>query len=235
MSSKNTMIIAVLFVLTSTFVTVSLYVFQFGTHLANNHTAWAEFGGYFGGVLNPIFALLAFFGLLWSIVRQGNEFRISLQSVREERARNDLLHVIKEIDARIENILDIDISGRGSIRIEIRQMSSEAQRLRRGSGSSPAYAEFLKIARVPGTVVEAPVRELVYLVSREREFLESYVAHQQGFYSPTLSYYADKCAALMDMLEDLGGLPVETRAFFSKMSAHSRSGVDQGNVERFAA
>ncbi|MFM0607667.1 hypothetical protein PQR05_24360 [Paraburkholderia sediminicola] len=221
MSSKNTMVVVVLVVLTSIFVTVSLYTFQFGTHLASQQETWAQFGDYFGGVLNPVFALLAFFGLLWSIVRQGTEFRISLESLRQERAHNDLLHVVKEIDLRIESILDINISAVKGTEISIRQMNSEAQRLRRGSGSSAAYSDFLRVAKLAGSVVEAPVRELVYLVGKAREFLEAHAALQPNFHSMTAAYYADKCAALMDMIEDVAGLPTETRTFFSRMSAHS--------------
>ncbi|WP_429488604.1 hypothetical protein [Paraburkholderia sp. RAU6.4a] len=215
--------------------TASIYVMQFGTHLANQQETWAQFGDYFGGVLNPIFALLAFFGLLWSIQRQGVEFRASLEilqrqtrsseeqveMLRKERALTDLLQVIKEIDSRIEQILDIVISDPGSQRVDIRQMKSEAQRLRRSAGESPAYKQFLKVGNTQGSVVEAPVRELIHLVKTMREFLDGYWEVQPISRSSTLTYYADKCSSLMDMLEDLGGLPADTRAFFAEMSERS--------------
>jgi hypothetical protein len=200
---------------------------------------WAQFGEYFGGVLNPIFAMFAFLGLLWSIISQAKEFRSSaellqrqtksaeeqLAMLRIDRLRDDLLHVIKEIDARAEQILEIDISMQGSPTAStIRQMQSEAQRLRRLGGDSPAYRAFLHVAKTPGAVVEAPIRELVYLIEKMRQFLENYSAIQCAEPSPTLVYYADKCTHLMDMLEDVGGLSDGTRAFFATICSTGETG-----------
>jgi hypothetical protein len=225
---------AVTVVLISILITVALYVWQFGTHLSGKQDEWAGFGGYFGGVLNPVFALLAFFGLLWSIQKQGVEFRDSLQllqrqtasaeeqvtALREERTLNDLLHVIKELDARIERVLDIVITSHGPIVLTVRQMKSEAERLRRDSSgpSSPAYRDFVGITKQPGSVVEAHIREMTYLVRKTREFLEAYAALQPGQFSPTLRYYADKCGDLMDLVEDVGNLPTGTREFFTRVA-----------------
>lgn len=227
-------IIAVVGMLTlaSILCAAGIYVWQFGGHLSTMQDTWAQFGDYFGGVLNPIFAMFAFLGLLWSIISQAKEFRSSaellqrqtksaeeqLTMLRVDRLRDDLLHVIKEIDARVEQILEIDISMQGSPTAStIRQMQSEAQRLRRLGGDSPAYRAFLLVAKTPGAVVEAPIRELTYLIERMREFLKNYSETQGADLSLTLIYYADKSSRLMDMLEDVGGLSDGTRAFFATM------------------
>lgn len=220
-------------VLVSTVLTVALYVFQFGTHLSTDRGDWSGFGDYFGGVLNPVFALLAFIGLLWSIHKQGSDFRISLEllqrqtnsaeeqvnAMRQERARDEMLHVVKEIDSHIERILDSVVSGPGSINLTIRQMKSEAQR-HRANSKAPllgAYEEFVRYAKTSGSVVEAHVRELVYLIRQGRKFLEAHAA-MHFEYTPTLKYYADRFGSLMDMVEDVGGLPADTRAFFTHIA-----------------
>jgi hypothetical protein len=157
--------------------------------------------------------------------RQTKSAEEQLAMLRIDRLRDDLLHVIKEIDARAEQILEIDISMQGSPTAStIRQMQSEAQRLRRLGGDSPAYRAFLHVAKTPGAVVEAPIRELVYLIEKMRQFLENYSAIQCAEPSPTLVYYADKCTHLMDMLEDVGGLSDGTRAFFATICSTGETG-----------
>jgi hypothetical protein len=234
MSARKIVLVTLCTVILATFATLAIYVYQFGTTLSTDQEKWAQFGDYLGGVLNPIFALFAFFGLLWSIAKQGDEFRTSLDLLRrqtqsaedqldafgQERAMSDLLHVVKEIDFRIEQLLDFDVSGPIGPRVNIRQMKSEAQRLRKSPGTSKAYSDFLAIAKVPGTVVEAPVRELIYLVGKMRQFLESYGEVQKNAKSPIQSYYADKCLTLMDMLDDMGALPADTRLYFESVSSH---------------
>ncbi|WP_368623426.1 hypothetical protein [Paraburkholderia sp. BR13444] len=227
---------AIAIVLASILATIALYVWQFGTHLSTKQDEWAGFGDYFGGVLNPVFALLAFFGLLWSIQKQGAEFRDSLQllqrqttsaedqvkALREERTLDDLLHVVKELDSRIERVLDIVITTQGPIVLTVREMKSEAQRLKRTPSGppSPAYRNFVDIAKRPGSVVEAHVRELTYLVQKTCEFLEAYAALQPWLISPTLRYYAEKCSDLMDMVEDVGNPPIGTRGFFASIAGN---------------
>jgi uncharacterized BrkB/YihY/UPF0761 family membrane protein len=84
-------------VLASIVGTASLYVMQFGTHLANQQETWAQFGDYFGGLLNPIFALLAFFELLWYIIRQGVEFRASLEMLQgQTRSAEEQVEMLRK-------------------------------------------------------------------------------------------------------------------------------------------
>ena len=58
-------------------ISVAVYIFQFWGDLADSHSRWGEFGDYLGGILNPIFALLALFALLFTIVLQSRELRNS--------------------------------------------------------------------------------------------------------------------------------------------------------------
>lgn len=225
---------AIAVVLASTLLTVALYVLQFGTHLSPKRDDWSGFGDYFGGVLNPVFALLAFIGLLWSIHKQGSDFRVSLEllqrqtnsaeeqvnAMRQERAGEEMLHVVKEIDAHIERILNVEVGGTGPIKLTMRQMKSEAERVKANSKApyAGAYMKFVQEATTSGSVLEAHARELVYLVGQARKFLEAYAEINQSYYPPTLRFYADRCESLMDMVEDIGGLTPDTRAVFARIA-----------------
>lgn len=62
-------------------VSVTAYVYRFWGGFADNHSRWGEFGDYLGGILNPIFALLALLALLFTIVLQSRELRNSTREL----------------------------------------------------------------------------------------------------------------------------------------------------------
>jgi hypothetical protein len=212
---------------------VASYIDTFGIVRSSKRDEWGQFGDYFGGVLNPIFALLGFLGLLWSISTQEREARAAakelseqtalarqeLQHSRSDRLDEELLQVIRDIDSRIAFLLGTDISATVSNpRLTIKLMVAEAERLALTGGESPSFAEFLQRATSVGTMVEAPVREIKYLVVKMRKFLEQYSRHRSTNYAPLITYYADKVCSLMHMLEAVGGLPDDTRHFFAALS-----------------
>ena len=209
---------------------VVTYVAAFGTSRSSDPSVWGQFGDYFGGLLNPTFALLAFLGLLWSISSQQRESRAAaielseqtelarqeLKHSRADRLGEELLHVIRDIDDRLMELLNTDISATVSNpRVTIGLMVAEAERLASTGGESQAFSHFVKHARSAGSVVEAPVREIKYLVAKMREFLEQYSRHRSTAYAPLVVYYADKVYRLLHMLEEVGGIPEDTREFFA--------------------
>lgn len=209
------------------------YLATFGITFSNDQAIWGQFGDYFGGLLNPIFALLAFLGLLWSISTQERESRAAarelseqtelarqeLQHSRADRLSEELLQVIRDIDSRLVSLLNTDISTPTSNpRVTIGLMVAEAERLASSGGKSPAFDQFIRQARSTGSVVEAPVREIKHLVIKMREFLEQYSHHRSTTYAPLIVYYADKVYRLLHMLEAVGGIPDDTRRFFATIS-----------------
>lgn len=71
---KYLIIIALIF----TTVVISAFVLQFGhKSFANTSEEWAQFGDYIGGTLNPIFALLSFSALLYTITIQLKQIKLS--------------------------------------------------------------------------------------------------------------------------------------------------------------
>jgi hypothetical protein len=212
---------------------VTAYIAMFGASPAGSQALWAQFGDFFGGLLNPLFAMLAFLALLWSISLQAHESRVAsehlaaqaeaarqqLKILVDDRLREDLLHVVKDIDSRLKQLLETNVSTSGSYpQVTIALMVAEGRRIASGGEQSAAYSIFVKTSRTPGTVVEAPIREIIDLVGKMREFLGQYSRFAHGSYSPFILYYADKCYRLLDMLEEIGGLPDDTRQFYATIS-----------------
>ncbi len=209
------------------------YILAFGATRSSDPAIWGQFGDYFGGVLNPLFALAAFLSALWSIGVQQREARAAaeqlaaqteiarkeLEALSSERLGEEFLHVIRDIDQRLSDLLQTVISPAGVPQtVTISQMVAEADRLATLGGSSSAFTQFLDYANSPGSVVEAPVREIKYLVIKLREFLEHYSKHRATGFAPVLVYYADKAYQLMNMLEAVDGMPPDTRKFFATVS-----------------
>lgn len=209
------------------------YIATFGISRSSDPERWGQFGDYFGGLLNPLFALAAFLSALWSISVQQREARAAgaelaaqteiarkeLETFGSERLGEEFLLVIRDIDQRLSALLQRVISPQGGFQeTTISQMVAEADRLATSGGISTSFAQFLLQANAPGSVIEADVREIKYLVSKLREFLGLYSTHKATGFAPVLQYYADKAYQLMNMLEAVGGMPEDTREFFATVS-----------------
>lgn len=212
---------------------VGAYVWNFGAHWTDSQEEWGQFGDFVGGTLNPVFAMLAFLALLWSIALQASEFKQATQHLsaqtrlaREEAEANrrdkislELLEVIKDIDARIGAVLATDISEPGTVlRVTVSHMASEAERLSNSDETSAAYESFLEQAGAKGSIVEASTRELLHLVEKMREFITDYSNARQGSYAPVIVYYADKVFHLLHLVHDLGGAKGDTFQFFATIA-----------------
>ncbi|WP_373960537.1 hypothetical protein [Vibrio gigantis] len=81
MSIKFVFTIAVITILS----TISIYVYQFGLGLWSEHSKWAEFGSFMGGVLGPI---LAFFSLLYLAI----QLEMQWKENKEARIQAELKH-----------------------------------------------------------------------------------------------------------------------------------------------
>jgi uncharacterized membrane protein len=207
------------------------YYLQFGGTLSTQRDAWGQFGDYFAGLLNPVFSMLAFLGLVLSIVVQRNEAkeanaRLSeqieinkkeLEQAQSQRFGSELLAVVQDIDQRLATILKTVVSSPGTHPdLTISLMISEAIRVREGA-SSPAHDEFIRIARDRGSVVEATVREMTELVLEMKMILTQFSAFHGTSRAPLIVYYANKVYGLLTLLEDVGTIPTNTRAFFASI------------------
>lgn len=211
---------------------LGMYVAAFGS-IPPNREVWGQFGDYFGGLLNPLFALAAFLSALTAINIQQKEARAAAEQLREQtevarkefeaaradRVGEELLLVVREIDTRLARLLETDVSAPGTYpQVTISLLAAEAERLATVGGVSPSFQQFVKIARDPGSIVEAQVREIRYLVLKLRDFLEHYSKLKSTSYAPVIVYYADKVYQLLHLLEAVGGMPQNTREFFATVS-----------------
>lgn len=191
-------------------VVVLVYLDMFGINRTADQALWGAFGDYFGGILNPIFALFAFLGVLWSLDLQMKQVKqLSIDKQGEE-----LLLVVKDIDARIKELMEIVVGGVDASSLQIHHMVAEAERGAGALGSSDAYAQFVYIARQPGSVVEATVRELRNQVIALHSFLIRYPRSSEGKYAPIIEHYTAKTSRIVLMLRDVGGLPEAVDHYF---------------------
>ncbi|PWE40261.1 hypothetical protein [Pseudomonas prosekii] len=189
---------------------VAVYLNMYGISRVYDQAKWGAFGDYFGGILNPIFAMFAFLGVLWSLDLQMKQVR---QLALDKKA-DEILQVVKDIDARLSALLQTHIGRTSGYDLYIFHMVAEAGRGAKQKGDSNGYKEFLQISTDPGSLVEAAVREIRHQVLTMCEFLKRYPQQQSGGYSPIIDYYASKTSRLIPMLGDLGGLPESVRECF---------------------
>ncbi|MGB6327420.1 MAG: hypothetical protein WBF48_00715 [Halarcobacter sp.] len=79
------------------------YFINFGFQgLSNDQEVWAQFGDYFGGVLNPVFAFLAFIALLITINLQNKALTQSKEEL--ELTRKELEKSTKAQEAQSESL-----------------------------------------------------------------------------------------------------------------------------------
>ncbi len=63
------------------FVLIGLYFFNFNAALSNDQGVWGEFGDFIGGILNPLFSIIALFALLHTIKLQSFELNKSTEQL----------------------------------------------------------------------------------------------------------------------------------------------------------
>lgn len=209
---------------------VLAYVNQFGTELSVSQDAWGQFGDYFAGLLNPIFSLLAFFALMYSLVLQReeakkNQARFNAQysiakkefdDYIQEKLASELLTVVRDIDTRLDAVRNANVSPPGSQpSMTIALMVAESNRVRHALAQSDSYTRFITIARESGTIVEAIVRELASLVSEMKDVLAQFSNYRGTAQAPLIVYYANKTYPLLTVLEDVDAVDHTTREFFA--------------------
>lgn len=196
---------------------VTVYISTFGTTRSFEHSVWGSFGDYFGGILNPVFALCAFLGVLWSLDMQVKQ----LKQLSVDKQGEEILVVVKDIDARIGELLETLVGGVGSEKLFIHHMVSESERGAGVLGSSDAYTQFIFIAREPGSMLEASTRELRNQVITMHSFLVRYPQSQNGHYAPIVEYYIHKTRRVVPMLNEVGALPTAVLRFFTTQQVSS--------------
>lgn len=209
------------------------YVSQFGTVRSSSQDVWGQFGDYFAGLLNPLFSLLAFVALLYSLRLQQEEAQRSqtrfeaqysfakreFDDLLKEKLASELLSVLKDIDERLDRVRSANISAPGAQQsMTIALLVAEGNRVRQPLSQSDSYSSFIAIARETGTFVEAIVRDLTDLVSQMQDVLAQFSDFRGTAQAPLIVYYANKTYPLITILEDVGTVNNTTRKFFATIS-----------------
>lgn len=180
--------------------------------LSGEKSDWGAFGDFFGGTLNPLFALLAFLAVLHSLRIQMNQ----TEQLALDKRGEEILAVIKDIDERLDRLMTASVGRNGTDALLIHHMIAESERGKGPIEGSDAYAQFVSIARQTGTMVEATVREIRSCVVIMHDFTLRYPRKGKGQYAPIIDYYILKTSRVVTMLRDVGGLPENVCRFYPK-------------------
>jgi uncharacterized membrane protein len=208
--NKRFMGAVVLVAVTFMVAVVAIYMRTFGTIRSLEYAVWGAFGDYFGGILNPIFALCAFVGVLWSLDMQTKQ----LNQLSVDKQGEEIVVVVKDIDSRIRELLATPVGGTDQDKLFLHHMVSESERGAGIRGTSKAYAQFLSTSRLPGSIIEALTRELRNQVITMHSFLVRYPQGQAGQYAPVVDYYKGKTKRIVPMINEINKLPETVFEFF---------------------
>lgn len=205
-------------------VVAGLYISNFGIKWSPQHDAWGTFGDYFGGVLNPIFAVLGFLGVLHSLHLQ----RAQIRQMTADKHDEKLLDVVKDIDSRIAEILQVSVGFAQAengqrVELHISHMVAEAGRTHNILNASDGYFKFIEAAKSPGTTINAPMNELREILSAMHSVVRNHPYESLGGYSPVIAYYIRKASRLIPVFLHIGGLTEDMKVFFTQKSWGSDS------------
>lgn len=231
--NRRTLFAALILALLLITVVAVAYVNQFGSEQSASQDVWGQFGDYFAGLLNPIFSLLAFLALMYSLVLQQEEARKNqarfeaqysiakkeFDDYAKEKLASELLAVVRDIDERLGTVRNANVSPPGAQHsMTVALMVAEGNRVRQPLSQSDSYTSFITIARESGTIVEAIVRDLADLVSQMKDVLAQFSEYRGTAQAPLIVYYANKTYPLITVLEDVGAVDHTTREFFATVS-----------------
>lgn len=184
---------------------LAVYLNTFGFQRSTDQAVWGAFGDYFGGILNPIFALFAFLAVLWSLHLQVKQ----LGQMAFDKQGEEILHVIKDIDSRLSELARTQTES-----FDMLQIASEAERNVKIADRPELYKKFLRHAKEPGTDVEPIIRNMSIQVESMYGFLRRHPKNQNGGLSPVIEYYVVKTARLVPMLDAVGTVSVDAIDYF---------------------
>ena len=202
------------------------YSYFFGSALSREHTRWAEFGSFFGGLLSPLLAFLAIMLLYHTLVTQLSEFKESvsylaktariaaddLELAKRQTLDNETLAVLANAEKQISELLDRVVSESGKEpEVRIFHMCLEGRRLSNPLEWSDSYHSFVQIARTEGSVVWSYVHALHEVIESMLAILQDYSSRHSGQFSPTILYYHTRLSAVSKLLFDTEFISAERR------------------------
>jgi uncharacterized membrane protein len=217
---------------------LGLYVYYFGTNFSSEHTTWAEFGSFFGGLLSPLIAFLAIIMLYQTLASQISEFKESvahlsatakiaaedLELTRKQTQDNETLSVLANAETQISALLECVVSEQATQpEVTIFHMCLEGGRLSNPLNYSDSYVKFIDIAQQEGSVVWSYVYALHEIIESMVAILQEYSNRHSGQFSPTILYYHGRLASITKLLNDCNFITNEKREEIVKIvDMHNR-------------
>lgn len=207
---------------------VIFYITTYGYELSESQAVWAQFGDFFGGILNPIYAFLAFLALLYTISLQAAEMRLATAEFRrsadsmqkqldrgvDAAKKDDLYKIIKDVDSDMAALYEQVVSPDGFLpKLKITHVVHEGFRLRKSKVKSKSYSDFLLQASTSGTLVEAAFFQLSKAGGNLYRHLMLY-QELSGKDNSVTEYYRYKHFMLGQLLKDSGKVDVSVCNFF---------------------
>lgn len=204
------------------------YIGTFGAKWSSSQEVWGQFGDFFGGFLNPLYALLAFVAVLYNLHIQGQqlettrqEFQVAskaaqaqIDALREQASREELVSIIRELSETVDAVYNESVSPAGTTPIlQLRHVVHEGWRLRSATVRGGPYDDYIKNARTGGTLIEALHNRIRGAADGLAHFLPLYEA-MVGKDSPVLKYYTGRFIGLGMLLAEVGGANGNTIEFF---------------------
>lgn len=216
---------------------LGFYANYFGSSFSSEHTAWAEFGSFFGGFLSPLIAFLAIIMLYQTLNSQISEFRESvthlaatakvaaddLELTRQQTQDNETLSVLANAEAQITTLLECVVSEQATQpQVKIFHMCLEGARLNNPLGWSDSYTKFVNIAQQEGSVVWSYVYALHEIIESMVAILQEYSERHSGQFSPAILYYHGRLVSITKLLNDCNFITNEKREKINQMADKHR-------------
>lgn len=212
-----------------------VYAIYFGPHVSRDHSTWAEFGAFFGGLLSPLIAFLAIVMLYHTLVTQLSEFKASvahlsraaeiaaqdLELSKGQSRDNETLAVLANGERLMSELLNQVVSERGTEpEIRIFHMCMEARRSLSPLERSDGYVKFINMARTEGSVVWSYVFSLYEIVDSMYAVLKDYSNRHSVQFSPTVLYYHRRMIAVSQLLADAEFITEGVRVEIATIADH---------------
>lgn len=215
---------------------IAPYIWVYGFHWSDSQEIWGQFGDFFGGLLNPIYAFLAFLALLYTIAIQATELKLAttefarqadsmqkqLDHNRLSAEKEDLFKIIKDIDDDLESILQTVVSPEHSEpELRVQHIIHEGFRLRHTPNKSDSYENFIVLAKSSGSIVESVYLRLALAAGSLYRYLNMYrvISNDSSYVA---DYFRYKHFMVGQLLKDVGNVDKEIYEFF--LSANSSTG-----------
>jgi hypothetical protein len=129
--------------------------------------------------------------------------------------KEDYFRIIKSIDDELRDLLDVVVSPENvQPRLCLKHIAHEAYRLRQFPVKEGSYADFLRLSKSSGAVVESVYEQARAAIAALYAYVSLYESIGEQSTGQIAAYFAQKHKNLIQIVQDNGDLTEDMRAFF---------------------